>query len=161
PVVEAAAPGLMTGWAGGELERFEILACVGAGGMGVVYSAMDLEQRRKVAIKVLPAAFCDDPRRSRRFADEAAALAALGHPAVVRYVAHGTTPSGEPFLAMEWLEGEDLGERLRRGPLSVRETIALGARVAEALAVAHGRGIVHRDIKPSNLFLCAGDPEQM
>src|SRR5206468_8741951 len=79
--------------------------------------------------------------------------AELRHPAVVRYVAHGATPAGDPYLAMEWLEGEDLADRLRREGLTPNDGVRLVARIAEALAVAHAHGVVHRDIKPSNIFL--------
>src|SRR5262249_49662727 len=85
----------------------------------------------------------------------------LRHAGIVRYVAHGETPDGELFLAMEWLEGEDLASRLRRMPLTTDETVALGKRVAEALAIAHARGVVHRDLKPSNLFLVDNDVERV
>src|SRR5689334_16076289 len=116
--------------------------------MGAVYRARDLVAGRDVAVKTLLAKSAD---AMARFAREAAALAALEHPAIVRYVAHGATPAGDLFLAMEWLEGEDLAARLSRGPLSEDEGLALVAQAAEALEVAHRQGIVHRDVKPSNL----------
>src|SRR5262249_37256439 len=124
----------------------------GHGGMGVVYDAIDERDGRRVAIKILRAAVAVDDAnsRARRFASEAKVLASLDHPGIVRHVRHGTTPSGELFLAMEWLEGEDLARRLERGALDVRSCASLGRRVAAALAAAHARGIVHRDIKPSN-----------
>ena len=146
---------------GTRLGPFLLQKVCGKGAMGVVYAAQDLRDDRPVAVKVLPATLVNDPQRARRFAAEATALSALHHPAIVRYVAHGVTPTGEPFLAMEWLEGEDLAQRLRRCRLGVRESAALGQRVAEALAAAHARGIIHRDIKPSNLFLRGGDVEQV
>src|SRR5262249_9775038 len=96
-----------------------------------------------------------------RFAREAAILANLFHPGIVRYVAHGTTPSGDPFLAMEWLEGEDLGARLAREPLTTAQRLTLVQRATRALALAHGRGVVHRDIKPSNVFLVERDVERV
>jgi serine/threonine protein kinase len=88
-------------------------------------------------------------------------LAELVHPGIVRYVAHGLSPSCPPFLAMEWLEGEDLSARLRRGPMTVEETVTLGVQVAEALSFLHARGVVHRDLKPSNLFLIEQDLERV
>jgi hypothetical protein len=145
---------------GERLGEFEIVARVGAGGMGVVYHAEDRSLQRRVALKVVTAGAATHAHRARRFAAEIAALATLDHPAIVRYVAHGATQAGEPFLAMEWLEGEDLGRRLRRGGITLRESVALGVRVAGALGAAHARGILHRDIKPSNIFLRGGDPGQ-
>ncbi|XYI03473.1 serine/threonine-protein kinase [Sorangium sp. So ce1128] len=129
----------------------------GQGAMGVVYAARDLRDGRPVAVKVMPAALLSDLGRARRFAAEAEVLALLDHPAIVRHVAHGTTRRGEPFMAMEWLDGEDLARRLARRGLTAREVAALGQRVAEGLAAAHARGVIHRDIKPSNLFLRGGE----
>src|SRR5262245_59217313 len=133
--------------------RFEIASQAGQGGMGVVYRARDTLTGHDVAVKVLHAAL---DHHVLRFAREARVLAEVHHPAVVHYVAHGQTESGEPFLAMEWLEGEDLGARLAREPLTFAETIALASRIADALASVHARGVVHRDLKPSNLFLVEG-----
>jgi ATP/maltotriose-dependent transcriptional regulator MalT len=137
--------------------RFRIERLVGTGGMGAVYRALDTLSGEAVALKVL----LDRGAEAERFAREAEVLAGLRHPAIVRYAAHGTTDSGEPYLAMEWLEGEDLAARLRRGPLGVDETVALVTRVAEALAAVHAADLVHRDLKPSNLFLVAGDPARV
>ncbi len=133
--------------------RFEVLALAGAGGMGTVYRARDGRDGGDVALKVLSEAGGDASRLFR----EARVLSELAHPAVVRHVAHGTTPEGRPGLAMEWLDGESLEDRLARRGLTVRETLELGARVAAALGAAHARGIVHRDVKPSNVFLPGGD----
>jgi serine/threonine protein kinase len=139
-------------------ERFEVEALVGSGGMGMVFRGRDLLDGQPVALKVL--------RRqghvaSERFLREAEALAALAHPAIVRYVAHGSTPQGEPYLAMEWLDGETLADCLARGAVGCAAAARLGSRVLQALAAAHARGIVHRDIKPSNLFLPAADLDQV
>src|SRR5262249_45112114 len=90
---------------------------------------------------------------NERFAREAQLLSELHHPGIVSYVAHGQTPQGLRFLAMEWLEGEDLAQRLSRGALPLGETLLLIQRVAEALAFAHAHGVLHRDLKPTNLFL--------
>ncbi|TKD09421.1 serine/threonine-protein kinase PknK [Polyangium fumosum] len=130
--------------------RFAIERLASAGGMAEVYRALDHATGARVALKVLHAAGAPF---AGHFARESYVLAELDHPGIVRYVAHGAAPSGELFLAMEWLEGEDLAQRLKRGPLSIAETLTLGVRVAEALGAAHARGVVHRDIKPSNLFL--------
>src|SRR5215831_14624695 len=118
--------------------------------MGTVYRARDLTDGASVAVKILTGR---EVREAERFGLEAAILADLTHPAIVRYVAHGVTDKGDHYIAMEWLEGEDLSRRLERKALTVAETVALGRRAAEALAYAHARGIVHRDIKPENLFL--------
>jgi tetratricopeptide (TPR) repeat protein len=130
--------------------RFELTRFAGAGGMARVYRAIDRKTGASVALKILHADEADD---IGRFAREAELLAELHHPGIVRYVAHGTNAEGACWLAMEWLEGEDLGERLRNGRLFVGQAMSLCRRVGEALGAAHARGIVHRDIKPSNLFL--------
>ncbi len=121
--------------------------------MGAIYQGVDRENDATVAIKVMR-----EPSGpgGERFAREARVLAELRHEAIVRYVAHGTTPEGEAWLAMDWLEGEDLHTRLQRGALTVDESITLVRRVADALALAHARGVIHRDVKPSNLFLVDG-----
>lgn len=134
-------------------DRFEVERSVGAGGMGAVYRAIDRQSGLPVALKI---ALDDrDEYRTRALA-EAGALAALDHPAIVRLVASGIGPDGRPFLAMEWLDGEDLGKRLERGPISLAESLLLGVRLAEGLEAAHSVGIVHRDLKPSNIFLPGG-----
>src|SRR5262247_1138478 len=134
--------------------RFSIERVAGAGGMGTVFRALDAEGGGPVALKLLGR---EGNAEQARFVREARVLSALEHPGIVRYVAHGLSTAGEPFLAMEWLEGEDLGARLARGPLSVEESLALVRGAAEALGVAHERGVIHRDVKPSNLFLPEGD----
>jgi tetratricopeptide (TPR) repeat protein len=133
-------------------DRFEIIAQAGAGGMGEVYRAMDTITGEQVALKLLR----DASAHGDRFAREARVLAELNHPAVVRYIAHGAGDHGARWIAMEWLEGEDLAHRLDRDDLSAEESVELARRVAGALAAAHARGIVHRDVKPSNLFLSGG-----
>lgn len=130
-------------------DRFELERAVAEGGMGAVWLATDRSTGERVAIKVVR-----DPSDDlfERFAREIDVLREVDHAAIVRYVAHGST-GGEPWLAMEWLEGEDLGDRLARGALDVADTLDLARRVAGALAATHRRGIVHRDLKPSNVFL--------
>jgi hypothetical protein len=139
-------------------DRFEIEYQIPGGGMGEVFRGRDRASGAAVAIKVLteaPAPY------TPRFAREIELLSELSHPGIVRYVAHGETPAGQRFLVMEWLEGEDLGHRLERGPLAMGEAVTLATRVAEALGAAHARGIVHRDLKPSNLFLPGGHIDQV
>jgi eukaryotic-like serine/threonine-protein kinase len=129
--------------------RFHLEAIAGRGGMGRVYCARDLRTDTRVALKRVDV-------DCARFAREARVLADLAHPAIVRHVADGKDADGAPYLVMEWLEGEDLAERLERGPLSVEDTVVLARRVAAALGAAHAHGVIHRDIKPSNVFLPDG-----
>jgi len=134
--------------------RFVIERLAGTGGMGEVYRAKDLVTGEPVALKILPAG---QTRDAARFIREAITLSELKHPGIVRYVAHGVTPSDELYLATEWLEGEDLQERLTTTGLTIAESVGVITRAAQALALVHARGIVHRDIKPSNLLLQDGD----
>jgi eukaryotic-like serine/threonine-protein kinase len=134
-------------------DRFEIDQHVASGGMGRVFRARDVQSGEIVALKMLLGDFA---AHGPRFDREGQALARLSHPGIVRYVAHGLTASGEPYLAMEWLEGEDLARRLSRGRLSIEDSLELATRVAEAVHAAHARDIVHRDLKPSNVFLVDG-----
>jgi hypothetical protein len=129
--------------------RFEILAEAGRGGMGTVFRTLDRRDRREVALKVVETAL--------RFEREATILAEIEHPNVVKYIAHGATPDGVSFLVMEWVDGENLGQRLDREGLDPAETVQLGVQVARALAALHARGIVHRDVKPSNIMLMDSD----
>ncbi|MDB4945141.1 MAG: hypothetical protein JWP97_4675 [Labilithrix sp.] len=129
--------------------RFEIERLVGAGGMGEVFRAKDRVTGGLVAVKLLHAS----SRDAERFKREAQILADVNHPRIVKYVGHGVESGQRPWLAMEWLEGIDLGERLERSGLTLHQTLTVARRVAEGLAVLHERGIVHRDIKPSNVFL--------
>ncbi len=139
-------------------DRFEIERLVGSGGMGEVFRAKDRVTGGPVAVKVLYGSMARDVERFRR---EATLLAEVSHPRIVRYVAHGVAQGNRPYLAMEWLEGEDLGERLERSGLTLHETLSVATRTAEALAVLHERGIVHRDIKPSNLYLPSKNVDQV
>jgi tetratricopeptide (TPR) repeat protein len=131
---------------------------IGAGGMGVVYSAQT-DAGTRVAIKRLHRELADAKSRAR-FLREADILETLDHPALVRHVAHGSTDDGDPYLVMEWLDGEDLAQRLRRGSLSVEQAVALGRQLASGLAAAHAAGVLHRDVKPTNIFLPDGELER-
>ena len=137
---------------GSRLGPYEILGLIGAGGMGEVYRARDTRLGRDVAVKVLPAAFASEPDRLRRFELEAKAASLLSHPNIVTVHDVGTA-DGIPYIVSELLDGENLRERLNRGPLAPRRAIEAAATIADALAAAHARGIVHRDLKPENLFL--------
>ena len=134
--------------------RFEIERHAGSGGMGSVWRARDRQRGDAVALKVVQR---DGPEAIERLGREARLLEELDHPGIVRHVAHGDAGGGGFFLAMEWLDGEDLSRRLARSWMTVAESVALVGAVADALAEAHRRGVVHRDIKPGNLFLQGGE----
>ncbi len=137
---------------GATLGAYEILAAVGAGGMGQVYRARDTRLERSVAIKVLPAAFSDDRERLQRFEQEARLASALNHPNIVTIYELGQDGPTH-YIAMELIEGQTLGELLAAGPLPIRRAIEIAAQVAEGLAKAHEAGIAHRDLKPANLMV--------
>jgi serine/threonine-protein kinase len=138
--------------AGTRLGPYEIVAPLGAGGMGEVWRARDTRLGRDVAIKVLPVEFADDPERLRRFEREAKATAALSHPNILEVHDVGTF-EGVPYLVEELLEGESLKERIERSALPASEAIGVAVQIARGLAAAHEKGIVHRDLKPANVFL--------
>src|SRR6266852_7783261 len=137
---------------GTRLGPYEILAPIGAGGMGEVYRAKDERLKREVAIKVLPASFSQDADRLRRFEQEAEAAGGLNHPNITAVHDIGTA-NGAPYIVTELLEGETVRSRLSTGPIPVRKAIDYAVQVAKGLAAAHEKGIVHRDLKPENLFL--------
>jgi Tol biopolymer transport system component len=137
---------------GARLGPYEVLALLGAGGMGEVYRAGDTRLGRDVAIKVLPAGFASDPDRLRRFELEARAVAALDHPNILAIHDVGTH-EGSPYLVTELLEGDTLRARLEAEGLTIRMAVEVGIQIAKGLAAAHGKGIIHRDLKPSNVFL--------
>jgi serine/threonine protein kinase/Tol biopolymer transport system component len=137
---------------GQRLGPYEILAPLGAGGMGEVYRARDPRLERDVAVKVLPEHYADDADSLARFQSEAKAVAALSHPNILAIFDTGQL-GDQLFVVTELLEGETLRSRLRQGPLGARKAADTAARVAEGLAAAHEKGIVHRDVKPENLFL--------
>jgi eukaryotic-like serine/threonine-protein kinase len=135
---------------GTRLGRYEIVSALGAGGMGEVYRARDVQLGREVAVKIIAAA--PDQTALARFEREARSAAALSHPAVLAVYDTGSH-EGLPFIVTELLEGETLRARLARGPLALRAALGLAVQLAHGLAAAHSRGIVHRDLKPENLFL--------
>ena len=134
-------------------ERFELVSIAGEGGMGLVFRAHDRATGREVALKTMLRAGAKD---ALRFDREVRVLRELAHPGIVAHVSDGTSDSGEPWLAMEWLEGEDLATRIGRGALSCSESVSVACGIADALGYAHGRGLVHRDLKPSNVWLRGG-----
>jgi serine/threonine-protein kinase len=165
---------------GTTLAHYRITGELGAGGMGEVWRATDEKLGREVALKVLPAEFAQDPQRLERFEREAKVLASLNHPNIATLYGLETvepgsgsatdsipgprapspesspkpqTPSLVTFLAMELVEGEDLSDRVARGPIPIDEAIAIALQIAEALEAAHEQGIVHRDLKPANIKL--------
>jgi serine/threonine protein kinase len=137
---------------GTKLGPYEILAPLGAGGMGEVYRARDTRLGRDVAIKVLPAAFARDPERLRRFETEARAIATLDHPNILSIHDIGQH-EGAPYLVSECLVGHSLREELTSGALPLRRAVENGTQIAQGLAAAHDKGIVHRDLKPENIFI--------
>jgi eukaryotic-like serine/threonine-protein kinase len=138
---------------GTRLGPYEILAPLGAGGMGEVYRARDPRLQREVAIKILPELVCNNPDRLRRFEQEARAAGALNHPNILAVYDVGTH-EGTPYLVTELLEGGSLRTRLTAGPIPSRKATDYGIQIAHGLAAAHDKGIVHRDLKPDNIFIC-------
>jgi serine/threonine protein kinase len=150
PTASVQKGGLMELSAGTRLGPYEILAPLGAGGMGEVYRTTDTKLGRDVAIKVLPAEMTGDAERLARIQREAHLLASLNHPHIAAI--HGLEEAdGHPFLVLELVEGEDLKERLERGAIPVDEAFEIAEQVGEALEEAQSKGIVHRDLKPANV----------
>jgi serine/threonine-protein kinase len=134
------------------ISHYRIVSRLGAGGMGEVYLAEDTRLGRRVALKLLPAQFIKDEDRLRRFEQEARASSALNHPNIITIHEVGVE-DGTHFIATEFIEGETLRQRLRRGPVSLGESLDIAVQVASALLAAHQVGIIHRDIKPENIML--------
>src|SRR5688572_17615949 len=134
--------------AGKKVGAYEIVALIGAGGMGEAYRARDTRLKREVAIKVLPDAFANDPDRLARFQREAELLATLNHPNIAQI--HGLE---DRALVLELVEGPTLADRIAQGPIPIDEALTIAKQIAEALEAAHERGVVHRDLKPSNIKL--------
>jgi hypothetical protein len=134
------------------LGPYEIVAPIGAGGMGEVYKFRDTRLNRDVAIKILPGSFAADAERLRRFQLEAHTAGALNHPNILAIYDVGTY-EGTPYLVSELLEGESLSDRLKRGKLGTNRAVDYGRQIAAGLAAAHAKGIIHRDIKPGNIYV--------
>ena len=134
------------------LSRYQVLAEISRGGMGIVYKALDLKLNREVALKVLPPELVSDPDRKRRFVQEAQAAAALKHPNIA-VVYEIDQVDGVNFISMELIEDEKLGAVLERGPLPLEQALGIAIEVADGLATAHKKGIVHRDLKPANIMV--------
>ena len=133
--------------------HFRLLHRLGAGGMGVVFEAFDEKLRREVALKFLAPALFEDEEAKRRLLAEARAAAGLDHPSICTIYEIGETEDDGLFIAMALYRGEGLDERLKKGPLPMRQALGIAREVAAGLAHAHGRGVIHRDIKPSNILL--------
>ncbi|MBW2453370.1 MAG: protein kinase, partial [Deltaproteobacteria bacterium] len=142
--------------AGTKVGNYELLSHIGAGAMGEVWRARDVQLQRDVAIKVVPKDLAGEATVIERFRREALMLAAVNHPNIAAI--HGVEEAdGQPFIVMELLEGETLQERLQQGPLSIDESLEFAAQIARALEVAHDAGIIHRDLKPANIMLGPGN----
>ncbi len=141
---------------GTQLGSYEIVAPLGAGGMGEVYRARDTRLGRDVALKTLPERLTHDPERLARFRREAQVLASLNHPHIGSIYGLEEV-DGQRFLVLELIEGETLAARLQRGPLPASEAISIAREIAEALQSAHEKGVVHRDLKPANVALTEHD----
>jgi eukaryotic-like serine/threonine-protein kinase len=145
---------------GTKLGPYEIQSPLGAGGMGEVYRALDTRLDRIVAVKVLASHLSSSPELKQRMEREGRAISSLNHPHICQLYDIGSQ-NGTDYLVMEFLEGESLAEKLRKGALPLAEILKIGISVAEALAVAHRQGIVHRDLKPGNIMLTAAGAKLM
>jgi eukaryotic-like serine/threonine-protein kinase len=142
-------------------DSFRLTGLIGKGGMGTVYEGTQLRLNKRVAIKLLSRDLSSNQEALARFHREAEVTSQLGHPHIVHVFDFGTAPSGEPYLVMEYLEGEDLDQRIRRaGRLRLPDVISIVKQIASALAATHARGIVHRDLKPANIFLLEVEGER-
>src|SRR5207245_6909769 len=130
------------------LGPYEIVAPIGAGGMGEVYKARDTRLDRQVAVKILPAALAENAQFRLRFEREAKTISQLSHPNICTLY-----DVGENYLVMELLDGETLADRVAKGPLPLSDVLKYGVQIGEALGKAHREGVVHRDLKPGNVML--------
>ena len=129
--------------------HYRIMEALGAGGMGAVYKAYDERLHRIVALKLLPPEYTSNEERRRRFEQEARAASGLSHPHILTVYEFGED-GGRPYMAMEYVEGETLRQKINSRALPIAEALTLAAQMAEGLAKAHEAGVVHRDLKPEN-----------
>src|SRR2546427_2101545 len=134
------------------IAHYRVMEKIGAGGMGTVYKAYDKKLQRVVALKLLPPEYVSQQDRRRRFFQEARAASALNHPHILTVYEVGED-DGKPYIAMEYVEGETLRQKIRSRALPVMETLEIAIQIAEGLARAHDAGIIHRDLKPENLMI--------
>jgi serine/threonine protein kinase len=135
-------------------EHYRVTRLIGVGGMGAIYEASHMGAGKRVAVKLMSKELAKHPEALARFRREVKVTTELAHPHIVDVFDFGETPTGEPFLVMEYLDGEDLGHRLEReGRVTLEVAVQIVKQVASALSVAHAEGVVHRDLKPDNVFL--------
>src|SRR5215475_12600654 len=137
---------------GTRFDRYQIISPIGSGGMGEIYLAQDTRLNRKVAIKLLPERYTQDPERLRRFEQEAQAASALNHPNIITIFEIGEA-GGRHFIATEFIEGATLRRRMAKAKLTITEVLDIASQVVSALAAAHAAGIIHRDVKPENIMI--------
>src|SRR5215831_12538115 len=134
-------------------DAYRLTRLVGQGGMGAVYEGVQTRLNKRIAVKVMARELAPNAEALARFRREAEVTSQLGHPHIVQVFDFGMAPSGEPYLVMEYLEGEDLEKRIQRGRLPLPAAAHIIRQVASALAATHAKGIIHRDLKPANIFI--------
>jgi len=142
---------------GKTISHYKVLEKIGEGGMGEVYRATDTKLNRDVALKILPQQFASDSQRMARFQREAEVLASLDHPNICTIHDIGEH-EGQPFIVMQYLEGQTLKHRIQGRSMQTDELLDLGIQIADALDKAHRQGVVHRDLKPGNIMMTQGGP---